>query len=760
MAWLQSLDTGLLRFINLQLQHPVLDEVMKFLSGNAFFVPALVLLGALLIWKGGVRGRVFLVVLALVLLAGDTLVIAMLKRAIARPRPFVDIPDLHVMVGRSNGLGSMPSGHASIWFAATLMAFVYYRRSWRFLLPLACAVSFSRLYLGVHYPSDVLVAAALGAGYAVAGLVLLDAIWQRVGKVWFPLWWAEFPSLLHPGAELSPEKLAAVNSRAATYDRHWLRLGYVVIALVLLGRLAFLAGDAIELSKDEAYQWLWSKHLALSYYSKPPLIACAQWFGTAIWGDTAFGVRFLSPVIGAVLAWLVLRFMARVANAWIGFWLVLMLLATPLLAIGSTLLTIDPLLVLFWMLAVVVGWRAVQPDGTVWHWLGVGLSMGLAFLSKYSALYLLVCWTIFFVWCRPARAQLRRAGPYLALGVNLLCTLPVILWNAQHSWITLDHVSERSGLQQAWRPTLRFFLEFLAAQWGVLNPVFFAAAVGAIVWFLRGRPGRGGQAGNPPRLDRPALMIYLFCMGPTVFLGHLLYSFYARVQANWAAPAVVPMFCLMALYWERRWRAGARWDRAWLATGFAIGFAVLAWMHEPKILEKLVSRPLPPDLDPLRRVRAWSETAQVVEAERKRLGAEGKPAFVIAHHYGLTGLLAFYTPAAQAAAGTNPEVYYVTSREPRNQLYFWPHYRYREHRKGQHAIYVVEVLPRSAVGAWVRSTLTGSPQPEPAAPQDPPKLPPELTAEFASVTDLGLHPVQLRGRVYRWLHLYACRDLH
>ena len=627
------------------------------------------------------------------------------------------------------------------------------------MLPLACAVSFSRLYLGVHYPSDVLAAAALGAGYAAAGLVALDAVWQRAGKAWFPLWWAQFPSLLDPEARLIREKVVAIDSRPAARDRHWLRLGYLVIAIVLLSRLAFLAGGTIELSKDEAYQWLWSKHLALSYYSKPPMIAYAQWLGTSIWGDTAFGVRFLSPVIGALLAWLVLRFMARVADAWTGFWLVLVLLATPLLAIGSTLLTIDPLLVLFWTLAVIVGWRAVQPDGKVWHWLGLGLSMGLAFLSKYSALYLLVCWAIFFAWCRPVRAQLKRAGPYLALGVNLLCTLPVILWNAQHSWITLDHVSERSGLRQAWRPTLRFFLEFVGAEWALLNPVFFVGALWAMVSVLRNRAGSGDQAAAGPRLGRPTLMIYLFCMGPTVFLGHWLYSLYSRVQANWVAPAVVPMFCLMALYWERRWREGVRWHRPWLTTAFAIGFAVLAWMHEPKILEKLVGQPLPPDKDPLRRVRAWTQTAQIVESERDRLEAEGKPAFVIAHHYGITALLAFYSPEAKAVAGTTPLVYYPTTSEPRNQLYFWPHYRYRDHRRGQNAIYVVELdPPRYSLGAWLTSVFSGGPEPELAAPRDN-ELAPALAAEFGSVKDLGVHPVRLRGRVCRWLHLYECRGL-
>ena len=72
---------------------------------------------------------------------------------------------------------------------------------------------------------------------------------------------------------------------------------------------AYIGSGKIELSEDEAYQWLWSKHPALSYYSKPPLIAYTQFLGTHLWGDTEFGVRFFSPVIAAVLSLLVLRFL-------------------------------------------------------------------------------------------------------------------------------------------------------------------------------------------------------------------------------------------------------------------------------------------------------------------------------------------------------------------------------------------------------------------------------------------------------------------
>jgi hypothetical protein len=65
---------------------------------------------------------------------------------------------------------SMPSSHAANWFAATMILFIYYRRSAWLMLTGAILVSFSRIYNGVHYPSDVAAGAILGAGYAAASV--------------------------------------------------------------------------------------------------------------------------------------------------------------------------------------------------------------------------------------------------------------------------------------------------------------------------------------------------------------------------------------------------------------------------------------------------------------------------------------------------------------------------------------------------------------------------------------------------------------
>ena len=719
MSWLQSLDERLFKFINQSLSHWTLDLAMPWFAGNGLIM-AVAILSVLLVCKGGIRGVICVVLLLLALSLSDW-VCNVLKYVIARPRPFISLADANVLIGRGSSF-AMPSSHAANWFAISMVALVYYRKSAWFMLPLAILMGFSRVYNGVHYPSDVVVGMFVGGGAAAALLCSFALLWRWAGQTWFPVWWRKMPSLLNPSLARKPEPgEEALPSRAPNLDSHFLHLGYVVILVVLFARLLYIASDAIELTGDEAYQWLWSKNLDLSYYSKPPLIAYTQRLGTALWGDTAFGVRFFSPVIAAAINFLMLRFLAREVNARAGFFLVLISNTTPLLSAGAILMTVDPLSVFFWTLSMISGWRAIQPESRTKDWLWTGLWMGLGFLSKYTQLFQWLCWAVLFVLWPPARQQLRRAGPYLALTINLLCTLPVVIWNAQQNWITVTHVADNANLGGPSRSLARHaldVLDFIGAEAALLNPIFFVAMIWAAIAFWRSRR-------HDPRL------IYFFSMGAPLFLCYFLWSFHSRILPNWIAPSVVPLFCLMVIFWHEQWRMGLVKVRKWLTAGLALGLVLVIFAHETRLIGKVTGASLPPNLDPLRRARGWKQLAGLVGKARSELLQEGKPVFIITGHYTLAGEISFYLPEANAAASTSPFVYHRTSPKPVNQFYFWPGYT---SRKGENAIFVRGV--------------TSAP------------LPKELQQEFESITDLGILDVTRRGRLIRQVQLYACRNLH
>lgn len=191
-------DTALFRWINRDLGSPWLDRVMAFLSHNSFFVPALVATGLLLLWKGGVKGWVFVILLGATVGLANELLVEPLKGWVERPRPFVVVPDVVLRVGRGSPNASMPSGHALLMgVCATVTTWYYPRVGWA-VVPVAAAVALSRVYNGVHFPSDILVGMLLGATFSALFLGGLDRLWQALVPRWTPKLSARVPSLLRP----------------------------------------------------------------------------------------------------------------------------------------------------------------------------------------------------------------------------------------------------------------------------------------------------------------------------------------------------------------------------------------------------------------------------------------------------------------------------------------------------------------------------------------------------------------------------------
>ena len=778
MHWLLSLDTALFHFVNRSLANRFFDGLMPVLSGDGVpWLWAVILAVPAGLLFGSVRLKICALLMVLVVALGDPLVVGTLKDAVARPRPFVTLKDARLfgVVGKgyvrpqadgalppSANRHSFPSAHAANTFAVAMVGFLFYRRSAWFLFPLAAAIAFSRVYNGVHYPIDITVGALLGLGYGWALVWLLQKCWDVIGQRVFPAWHAQLPGLRNAGrpAPGTPVKSPAA---APAADQEWLRLGYLFIALTLVGHWIYVASGIIGLSEDEAYQWLWSKHLALSYYSKAPGIAYIQWVGTSLFGDNNFGVRFFSPVFAAILSTLMLRFIGREAGVRTAFLLLLVTYATPLLVVGSVLMTVDPPMVLCWMWGVLAGWRALQPASTTRDWLRVGVALGLGFLCKYTAMLQIVCWALFFLLHPAARGQLKKAGPKLALLVFFLGTLPVLIWNARHHWITVFHVLGDAGMSEVGRTShehhtllesvvksLNYFVEFTAGEFGVLNPIFFLGALWAAV------------AAWKRRAEKP-LWCFLFCMGVPVFVGHWLFSFHSRVQLNWPAASVPPLFCLMALYWSDRWRAGSQRIRRWLTAGILLGIAASIFIHDPGLIGRLAGHKLPGDVDPahVHFARGGRETARVVEAERAGFDPA---AFIIADHYGTTGLYSFYSPPARAAAGTakqtkRPLVYCINTGEIIDQFAYWDDYDYRQHRLGENALFVQHLPPYKLEPGWIWKWLRGE---QPAFRSLPePQAVPGIASQFQSVTNLGVREIQLDdGRVFQRVQLFGCYHLN
>jgi len=167
---LYGVDRTIFLLINRTLQNPIFDHLMPALSNKwlGFLVVAVVVPGLLMRYGRRVWPVIALAVLAVAL---SDLGSAFLKHAVQRVRPCHVIAEVHLLAGCTRSF-AMPSNHASNMFAlAGIVGSLV--PGWRWvLLPLAGGVAYSRVYLGVHYPSDVLIGAI--CGFAIGwGLALV-----------------------------------------------------------------------------------------------------------------------------------------------------------------------------------------------------------------------------------------------------------------------------------------------------------------------------------------------------------------------------------------------------------------------------------------------------------------------------------------------------------------------------------------------------------------------------------------------------------
>ena len=174
-----ELELGILDWIQLHLRCGFLDWLMPFVSGLSNHGEVWILLAAvlLLIRRQLARGLSAAFALALDLITCNKI----LKPLIGRIRPFAFRPDLSLLVPPP-GDASFPSGHTAAAFAVVFALKASGSPLWRPALALAAATAFSRLYLYVHWPTDVLGGVLLGAAVGWAGAKLAEALLKKDRK--------------------------------------------------------------------------------------------------------------------------------------------------------------------------------------------------------------------------------------------------------------------------------------------------------------------------------------------------------------------------------------------------------------------------------------------------------------------------------------------------------------------------------------------------------------------------------------------------
>ncbi|HTZ02626.1 MAG TPA: glycosyltransferase family 39 protein [Xanthobacteraceae bacterium] len=397
-----------------------------------------------------------------------------------------------------------------------------------------------------------------------------------------------------------------------------------VALIAVIVALRYLVARRIDLETDEAYYWLWSRHLAASYYDHPPLIAYLIRLGTALFGDTVLGVRSMAiacivAASFAVYALAVVLFGDRRLGLLAALWFNMM----PHTAFFSIVMYPDTPALLFWLvccLALALVWKSSRGG---W-WYAAGAAMGLLLLSKYTGVFLLAGIGMWLAISPQMRPWLKRPEPYVAAAIALVLFSPVIVWNAEHHWVSFAKQFGRAldktdgGFGEA--------ADFVGIQALWVSPLIFAFAVaGLAVATARGV------------VRKEANWLLLAVAAAPMLVYFLVHALSAEVLPQWPSAAYGVAAVAAVAAFAPGEKAAPR------PPLIRLGFALAPWTglaFTLALLAQMTVRPVsvPTAADPLAIFDGWSQLA----ADIRAVAREHHAGYIANAEYDTNAELAFY----------------------------------------------------------------------------------------------------------------------
>ncbi|MBR3628623.1 MAG: glycosyltransferase family 39 protein [Elusimicrobia bacterium] len=301
------------------------------------------------------------------------------------------------------------------------------------------------------------------------------------------------------------------------------------IIFVFVSVLWKLFMSSVPLHSDEAYYWLWSKSLDLSYYDHAPMVAYFIKL-TTLFCNNEIAVRFSSIIVTIILSFLLWKLVIRLFNnEAMASASIVILHCMPILFTASIIITPDTPVFLFLSLATYYVWKLIETKN-VNYWYLIGLFFGLSMLSKYTACLFIMSLFIYIVLDKKIY-WFKNYQLYIGILISVICFLPVIYWNWQHDWASfsyqIGHGLSNDGIR------FNYIFEYLGTQAGVFNIILFFPILYIGIKYL---------------FSKNTKNIFLAAFSVPVILFYVFTALKRLPGGNWPIPAYFTFSIIAAKY--------------------------------------------------------------------------------------------------------------------------------------------------------------------------------------------------------------------
>lgn len=311
---------------------------------------------------------------------------------------------------------------------------------------------------------------------------------------------------------------------------------YLIVFLATINLFKLLTARYFPLIGDEAFYWVWSQHLDLSYISHPPMIAYVNFILTGIFGNNEFAIRLGAILIVFLISLIIYKTgkelygPAKAATAVIVFNLL------PIFFGGGMFLVPQTLLFLFWALSFYFLTMLIKYKDPR-YWYALGISAGLGLLSDYIMALFFIGTLMYLLIDREQRSWFTKKEPYIAALLSLFVFSPVIIWNIRQGFAPFLYWGGKMGATPRY---LDSFINFVGLQMILYTiPIFIIACYLIFKGICKPRRSVSGlqiQVTNEVHSQIPLFSVF----SAVVFLPFALISPIINIGGHWPATAYLP----------------------------------------------------------------------------------------------------------------------------------------------------------------------------------------------------------------------------